>query len=87
MREKQQMQQFIILSIMFSSSYMFRQYITIFMELSYCLLRDAELRSSRQNIVDGRVVSSDVMRGDLRLGALPEDDNDMPKHVGATMHN
>jgi hypothetical protein len=43
--------------------------------------------------VDGRVVSSDVVRGDLRstvpqfnisqkaLGTLPEDGNAMPKHV------
>jgi hypothetical protein len=49
--------------------------------------------------VDGRVVSSDVERGDLRstapqfsnsqkaLGTLPEDGNVMPKHVGATIHN
>jgi hypothetical protein len=49
--------------------------------------------------VDWRVVSSDVVRGDLRstarqlrisqkaLGTLPEDDNVMPKHVGATIHN
>jgi hypothetical protein len=58
--------------------------------------------------VDGRVASSDVVRGDLRhntpihnilstapqlsisqkaLGTLPEDDNVMPKHVGATIHN
>jgi hypothetical protein len=34
----------------------------------------ALLRSSRQNIGDGRVVSIDVVRGDL------------PKHVGATLH-
>jgi hypothetical protein len=47
---------------MFSSSYMFRHYIAIFRERSYCLLRDAQLRSSRYNIVDGRDVSSDVVR-------------------------
>jgi hypothetical protein len=47
---------------MYGSSYMFRHYIAIFRERSYCLLRDAQLRSSRQNIVDGRVVSSDVLR-------------------------
>jgi hypothetical protein len=29
-------------------------------------------------------VSSDVVRGDL--GALPEDGNVRPKHVGATIH-
>jgi hypothetical protein len=49
--------------------------------------------------VDGRVVSSDVVRDDLRstapqlsiaqkaLGTLPEDGNVMPKHVGDTIHN
>jgi hypothetical protein len=45
--------------------------------------------------VYGRVVSSDVMRGDLRsprisqeaIGTLPEDGNVMPKHVEATIHN
>jgi hypothetical protein len=51
----------------------------------------------QENIVDGRVVSSDVVRGDLiapqlsisqkALGTLPEDGNVMPKHVGATIHN
>ena len=41
---------------------MFRQYIAIFREGFLCLLRDAQLRSSRKNIVDGRVVSSDVVR-------------------------
>jgi hypothetical protein len=45
---------------------MFRHYIAILRERSQCLLRDAQLRSSRWNIVDGRVVSSDVVCGDLR---------------------
>jgi hypothetical protein len=40
----------------------FRHYIAIFRERSLCLLIDAQLRSSRKNIVDGRVVSSDVVR-------------------------
>jgi hypothetical protein len=44
------------------------------------------------NIVDERVVSSDVVRTrptslDITLGTLPEDGNVMPKHVGATIHN
>jgi hypothetical protein len=39
---------------------MFWHYIAIFREHSWYLLRDAQLRSSRQNIVDGRVVSCDV---------------------------
>jgi hypothetical protein len=46
---------------MYGSSYMFRHYIAILGERFQCLLRDAQLRSSRQNIVDGRVVSSDVV--------------------------
>jgi hypothetical protein len=49
--------------------------------------------------VDGRVVSSDVVRGDLRstapqlsisqksLGTLSADGNVMPKHVGDTIYN
>jgi hypothetical protein len=40
---------------------MFRHYIAIFRERFYCVLRDAQL-SSRWNIVDGRVVSIDVVR-------------------------
>jgi hypothetical protein len=35
------------LLIMYGSSYMFRHYIAIIRELSYCLMRDAQLRSSR----------------------------------------
>src|SRR5215469_8829803 len=50
------------LLIMCGSSFMFRHYIAIFRERSKCLLKDAQLSSSRQNIVDGRVVSSDVVR-------------------------
>jgi hypothetical protein len=51
---------------MYGNCHMFRHYIAILRERSYCLLRDAQLRSSRKNIVDGGVVSSDVVRGDLR---------------------
>jgi hypothetical protein len=88
---------------MYGVSYMFRHYIAIFRERSYCLLRDAQLRSGRQNIVDGRVVSSDVVRftpvhkilstapqlsiSQKALGTFPEDGNIMPKHAGATIHN
>jgi hypothetical protein len=50
------------LLMMCGGSYMFRHYIAVLRERSLCLLRDAELRSSRQNIVNGRVVSSDVVR-------------------------
>jgi hypothetical protein len=79
---------------------MFRHYIAIFREYFYCLLRDAELRSNRQNVVDGRVVSNDVVPihnilstapqlsiSRKALGTLPEDGNIMSKHVGATIHN
>jgi hypothetical protein len=48
---------------MYGSSYMFRHYIAISRERSLCLLRDSQLRSNRQNIVDGRVEPSDVVRG------------------------
>src|SRR5215467_12894139 len=51
------------LLIMYGSFCMYRHYIAIFRKGFYCLLRDAQLRSSRYNIVDGRVVSSDVVRG------------------------
>jgi hypothetical protein len=47
--------------------------------------------------VDGRVLSSDVVRGELvgcasqwaaqPPGTPPKDGNVMPKHVGATIHN
>jgi hypothetical protein len=88
------------LLIRYGISYMFRHYIAIFRERSYCLLRDAQLRSSRQTIVDGRVVSSDntpthnilstapqLSIYQKALRTLPEDGNVMPKHVGATIHN
>jgi hypothetical protein len=43
---------------------------------------------SRQNIVDGRVVSAPQLNiSQKALGTLPEDGNVMPKHVGATIHN
>jgi hypothetical protein len=54
------------LLITYGSSYMFRHYIAILRERFLCLLRDGQLWSSRYNIVDGRVVSSDVVCGDLR---------------------
>jgi hypothetical protein len=47
---------------MYGSSYMFRHFIAILREHSWCFLRDAQLRSSRKNILDGRVVSNDVVR-------------------------
>src|SRR5215468_3574692 len=51
------------LLIMYGSFCMFRHYIAIFRKGFQCLLRDAQLRSSRQNIVDGCAVSSDVVTG------------------------
>jgi hypothetical protein len=64
------------------------KYIYIYIYLYIYIHRDARLKSSRQNIVDGRVVSSDVVRGDQKaLETFPEDANVMPKHVGATIHN
>jgi hypothetical protein len=56
----------LILLILYGSFYMFRHYIAILRERSKCLLRDAQLRSSRYNIVDGCVVSSGVVLGNLR---------------------
>src|SRR5215471_14870127 len=47
---------------MYGSFCMFLHYIAIFRESFWCLLKDAQLRSSRENIVDGCVVSSDVVR-------------------------
>jgi hypothetical protein len=69
---------------MYGSTYMNRHYIATFRERSLRFLRDAQLRSSRCNIVDGRVVSSDAEKA---LGTLLEDGNGMPKHAGATVRN
>jgi hypothetical protein len=87
---------------MCGSSYMFRHYIAILRERPYCLLRDAQLRSSQENIVDGHAhhvtkyntpihnilsTASQLSISQKALGTLPESGNVMPKHVGATMHN
>jgi hypothetical protein len=95
---------------MYGSYNMFRNYIATIRERSWCLLRDAQKRSNLQNIVDGRVVSSNwfttrhatrhntpihnilstvphLSVSQKALGTLPEDDNVVPKHVGATIHN
>jgi hypothetical protein len=80
---------------MYGSSYMFRHYIAIFRERSYCLLRDAKLRSSRYNIVDRHNTSihnilstaPQLSISQKAVGTLPEGGNVMPKHVGATVHN
>jgi hypothetical protein len=69
------------LLIMYGSSYMFRYYIAIFRERSYYRLRDAQLRSSRQNIVDGRVVSSGVVCGKLRSPRTTSLDTTCPSTI------
>jgi hypothetical protein len=90
MREKQKkcINYSFSLVIMYGSSYMFRHYIVIFRERFLCLLRDAELRSSRWNIMDGRVVSSapQFSISQKAQETLPEDGNVMPKHVGGSIH-
>jgi hypothetical protein len=43
---------------MYSSSYMFRNYIAIFRERSYCLLRDAQLRGFHAYINEMHGLSS-----------------------------
>jgi hypothetical protein len=52
----------------------------IFWDMTKCNVNElptfrgnAQLKSSRQNIVDGRVTSSDVVRGDLRSIATHHD--------------
>jgi hypothetical protein len=87
---------------MYGISDMFRHYIAILRERSYCLLREAQLRCSRKNIVDARahhvtrhntlihnILSTEpqLSISQKALGTLPEDGNVMPKHVGATIHN
>jgi hypothetical protein len=50
---------------MYGRSYMFRHTLPSSGSVPSAL-RDSQLISSRENIVDGRVVSSDVVRDDLR---------------------
>jgi hypothetical protein len=52
-------------------SYMFRHYIAILMERSYCILSTAPQLSISQKALE----------------TLPEDGNVIPKHVGATIYN
>jgi hypothetical protein len=78
---------------MYGSSYMFRHYITIFRERSWCLLRDAQLRGAhhvtRHNTPIRNILSTapQLSISHKALGTLPEGGNVMPKHVGATIHN
>jgi hypothetical protein len=47
---------------MYNSSYMFRHYMANIRERSSGLRREAQVRNSRSNIGEGRVVSRDVVR-------------------------
>jgi hypothetical protein len=78
---------------MYGSSYMFRHYTYIFRERSYCLLRDAQLRSSRSEIATHHATRHNTPFHNIlwtapqlnisqkALGTLPEDGNVMPKYV------
>jgi hypothetical protein len=83
---------------MYGIAYMFRYYIVFFRERSYCLLRDAELRSIDRILWMGVlclvtpihiILSTDpqLRISQKALGTLPEDGNVMPNHVGATIIN
>jgi hypothetical protein len=81
---------------MYCSSYMFRHYIAILRERSYCVLRDAQMRSkiathhvTRHNTPIHNIISTapQLSTSQKALGTLPEYGNVMPKHVGATIHN
>jgi hypothetical protein len=66
------------------SSYMFRHYIAIFKERSEI----AMYYVTRHNTPIHNVLSNAQLSISLKeLGTVPEDDNLMPKHVGATIHN
>jgi hypothetical protein len=56
---------------MYGSSYMFRHYIAILKERSYCLLRDAQLRSSRTLPEDDTLTSKHV-RATIKIDKLNE---------------
>jgi hypothetical protein len=83
---------------MYGSSHVFRHYIAIFRERSQCLLRDAQLSSSRSQIATHHVTRHNTPIYNIlstacqlnisqkALGTLPEDGNVIPKHVGATIH-
>jgi hypothetical protein len=81
---------------------MFRHYIAIIRERSYCLLRDAQLGSSgawrsqiathhatRHNPPIHNILSTapQLSISQKALGTLPDDGNVKPKHVGATIYN
>jgi hypothetical protein len=63
---------------MYGISYMFRNYIPILTRLS--LNKNTPIH----NILS---TAPKLNISQKALGTLPEDDNVMPKHVGATIHN
>jgi hypothetical protein len=67
---------------MYGSSYMFRHYIVIFKE------RETH-HVTRHNTPIHNILSTapQLSVSQKALGTLPEDDNVMPKHAGATTHN
>jgi hypothetical protein len=73
MREKPQMQQPLILLIMYGISYMFRR--------AYHVTRH---NTPIHNVLS---TASQLSTSQKALGTLPEDGNVMPKHVGDTIHN
>jgi hypothetical protein len=74
---------------MYGISYMFRHYIAILMERSWCLLRDATHHVTRHNTPIHIILSTapEFSTSQKALGTLRDDGNVMPKHVGATIHN
>jgi hypothetical protein len=66
-------------------------YIAIFTERSWCLLRSeiATHHVTRHNTPIHNILSiaPQLSISQKALGTLPEDGNEMPKHVGATIHN
>jgi hypothetical protein len=66
---------------MYGITYMIRHYIAILRERSWCVLRDAPLRNSRYNIVNGRVVTIGLVRGDLISRRTPLLDTTHPSTI------
>jgi hypothetical protein len=72
---------------------MFRHYIAIIRERSYCVLSNDAVRGAhhvtRHNTPVHNILSTapQLSISQKALGTLPEDGNIMPKHVGDTIHN
>jgi hypothetical protein len=67
------------LLIMYGSSYMFRHYIAI--------LRERHVTRHNTPIHNILSTAPQLSISHKAPGTLPEEDNIMPKHVGATIHN